>query len=230
VELIPGADCSGVSLNRGGEIRTVGSTDEIVQAVDRVQLNTGEGPCLSAIRKQSTFLLDDVSTDVTWPHFSAEISGLGIASLLSFVLAVDGSETFGALTLCSSSPRAFTSEDIRVGAIFAAQAGVALANAQAQAEQREFAERLRERTMSREVVGIATGILMEREGCSTEEAHEVLAYVAKDLERRLRDVAQDVVDASEDLRTTERQKGQRIVIDLSEGREERRPGNEPQGR
>jgi AmiR/NasT family two-component response regulator len=50
---------------------------------------------------------------------------------------------------------------------------------------------------SREIIGQAQGILMERERCSAEQAFDILRRASQHLNIRLREVAQNLVDTGE---------------------------------
>jgi AmiR/NasT family two-component response regulator len=51
---------------------------------------------------------------------------------------------------------------------------------------------------TREVIGQAQGILMERERISATQAFDVLRRASQHLNRKLRDVAQDLVDTGDE--------------------------------
>jgi AmiR/NasT family two-component response regulator len=80
-------------------------------------------------------------------------------------------------------------------------AGIALSLARAYEEQARLAENLRQALMSREVVGQAQGILMEREHITAEQAFDILRRASQHLNVKLRQVAQDLVDTGERPRT-----------------------------
>lgn len=71
-------------------------------------------------------------------------------------------DTLGALNLYSSERDAFDEEDSAVASVFAAHAAVALATA-----QRE--EQLEGKAHSRDVIGMAKGIVMARQKVSDDE-------------------------------------------------------------
>jgi AmiR/NasT family two-component response regulator len=50
---------------------------------------------------------------------------------------------------------------------------------------------------TREVIGQAQGILMERERITPGQAFDILRHASQHLNRKLRDVAQDLVDTGE---------------------------------
>jgi ANTAR domain/GAF domain len=197
--VIPGADYGGFSLMHAGTVQTFGATDPIEQAVDDIQYETGEGPCLSAIKEHVTNQLDDVSTDTRWPKFSPRAAKLNVASLLSFNLSAGEEGTQGAMNLCSATPYAFTPRDRRVGTDFAAHVGAVLAIAQTFELDQDLSRQMHEEDLTREIVGVATGLLVERGDCTPDEARSVFRQVATDLGSSVRDVAQAVIDDSENL-------------------------------
>ena len=105
-----------------------------------------------------------------------------------------GSETLGALQLYARLPAAFNATDRAQGLIFAAHAGIALGVARAQATERGRTDHLQTALVSREIIGQAQGILMERERITAEQAFDLLRRSSQHLNRRLRDVAQELVD------------------------------------
>ena len=201
VAVIPHCDFAGVSLVEPNGIRTVGHTSNLVKEIDEIQYTTGEGPCLSAIKDArprgvpSTYEIHSMAEDTNWPEFSARARERGLASLLAFGL-LSGGRALGSLNLYATSPHAFQAPDRTIGAIFAAHAGVALANAQTLERARVRVDELLEGYAHREAIGQAKGILMERERCSEDQAFEILRKASQQLHKKLREVAKDVIDSS----------------------------------
>ena len=124
--------------------------------MDALQYETGEGPCLSAIREHDVFVTGDLGCEDRWPRFSQRaVDETGIRSMLAFRLFLE-EETLGALNLYSTQTDAFDERARALGAVLAAHAAVAMsaATGQEQTEQLEAAL-----TNSREI-GMALGILM----------------------------------------------------------------------
>jgi GAF domain-containing protein len=186
VHTIPGARHAGVMAVVGKrEIRTVSSTDELPDLVDRVQYETGQGPCLAALYLNRTVSLPDLAADGRWPHFTARARTLDVGSMLSFQLFVEGDD-LGALNLYAPEPHAFDEESLHVGILFAGHAAVALADAQ----QRD---RLVQAAHTRDLIGQAKGILMERYRIDADRAFSVLVRVSQQTNRKLRDLAEELV-------------------------------------
>jgi GAF domain-containing protein len=127
----------------------------------------------------------DLAAEHRWPRFTRRAAGLAIASMLAVQLFVRGDD-LGALNLFGAGPNAFDEESEHVALLFAAHAAVALAGAQAQ-------EQLREAMGTRAVIGQAQGILMERFCIDDNRAFALLVRASQEGNRKLRDIAADVV-------------------------------------
>jgi GAF domain-containing protein len=106
--------------------------------------------------------------------------------MMCFQLFVQGDQ-LGGLNLYAGRPGAFDDEGQEIGLMFAAHAGVAVAGA-------EHEENLRAAVSSRDVIGQAKGILMERHKLTADQAFGVLTRVSQELNRKLVDIAREVSD------------------------------------
>jgi GAF domain-containing protein len=189
-DTIAGADHVGVSsVRRRRLIETVARTDELVDTVDKVQYETGEGPCMDAAWEQGTFRVDDLTTETRWPRFGPAALNLGIRSILAFRLYVTGDD-LGALNIYSGEPAAFDDDSQHVGQLFAAHAAVALAGS-----RREH--QLNDALSSRDLIGQAKGILMQRHRVSGDNAFQILIKASQDSNIKLREVATFLVEHAE---------------------------------
>lgn len=196
VQTIPSCDVASVSLVKADGISTIGWSDPVATTLDAVQYETRQGPCLDAITKEAAwYQLDEMSTDTRWPDFSSLAAREGFESLLAFPLRAE-TDRLGALNLYAREAYAFTQEDREIGAIYAAHAAVALANAQTVADGRQGESKLNDALLSGEIIGRAIGILMEGEFRSADEALSILEARAEQLRVKLQDSAQEVVDSA----------------------------------
>lgn len=192
VDTIPGADYAGITLvKHGREVESVAATDELVVQADAAQEQLGEGPCLDAIWIHDTFRIDDLQTEQRWPKYRTRALELGIRSSLSFQLFTEG-RNLGALNLYSRQPHSFDDDDPQIGRLFAAHAAIALRGAQREDE-------LQGALRSRDVIGMAKGILMERYEIGEDRAFEMLIRASQTTHIKLREVADYLVrSGSED--------------------------------
>jgi len=171
MELIPGADTAGVLLiGKGGKWDSVANTSELPHRLDELQMLFNEGQ--------------------RWPRYSAAVVEIGVLSGLSFKLYTSD-RTAGALNLFSFKVNAFDAEDETTGVVLAAHAAAAIL-ASRQGEQLQSALSTRDR------IGQAKGIIMERFGVDDMKAFDMLRTLSQDSNTRLVDVAQQVIDTRGD--------------------------------
>jgi ANTAR domain-containing protein/GAF domain-containing protein len=195
VAAIDGCDFAGIFTLVDDTISTPVHTDPIVIEVDTLQHRTGEGPCLDAITAGSTFYADDLIDDARWPRFGPLASSLGIRSALAIRLSANGAR--GALNLYARYPRAFGVVDRGNGHLLATLAGIALSAAETHAAEERRTGELEAGLITREMIGQAQGILMERERITSDQAFDILRRASQHLNVKLRDVAQALVDTGE---------------------------------
>ena len=127
---------------------------------------------------------NDLAADQRWPAFGAIAAAHGVNSMISFKL-FDADGTVGALNLYSSKPYAFGAEAEETGALLAAHAAVVLAASRKQANLAVALE-------SRDVIGQAKGILMERYKLDDRAAFATLIAISQHTQRKLRDIADEL--------------------------------------
>ena len=191
VAAIDGCDASGL-CERALASDLVPSS-ALVAELDALQAALGEGPCVEALAGVNSVYVDDLADSGRWPRFGPIAAAAGLRSALAYRLFA-GEDTLGALQLYARLPAAFNATDRAQGLIFAAHAGMALAVAQSQATERDRTDNLQAALASREIIGQAQGILMERERITAEQAFELLRRASQHLNLKLRDVAQQLVD------------------------------------
>ena len=186
VAIVPGVDEGSVSVVTGR--RNIGShapTGDLPAQVDALQEETQQGPCLDSAYEQLTVRVDNMASETRWPEFARRASQAGAASMLSLQLYVEG-DNLGALNLYSRTPHAFDDESEQVGLLFASHAAVAFAGVRKEAQ-------LAQAVVSRDLIGQAKGILMERYKISPERAFLLLTRVSQDSNRKLHDIATELV-------------------------------------
>lgn len=186
METIPVCDGCGVSLAKTrGNLVTPSTTSGFVEEAARLQHQLGEGPCLEAIDSEDACTSLDLEHEVRWPRWTTEARRLGIRSVLSVPL--EGSAgVVGALNLYAKSAHAFDSTDLAMATIFARHAADALDTA-------DEVTGLRTALRSRQIIGVAQGILMQRFGLDLDQAFEVLRRYSQNENLKVRDVAEELV-------------------------------------
>ena len=192
---IEACEFAGIFLIKGGELETTAHTDPLVLEVDELQRRFGEGPCLDAVNQGVTFYADELADDPRWSEFGPEAVTRGIQSVLAVPLFGNG--TLGALNLYSRFRQAFGVVDRARGLLLAALGGVSASAARAHEDEARRAENLQAALVTRELIGQAQGILIERERITADQAFGILRQASQHLNIKLREVAQNLVDTGE---------------------------------
>lgn len=186
-ELIPGVDIAGVLLvGKGGTHQTLAPTSDVMFKLDELQMTTGEGPCLQAALDEIVIRTDDFRDEPRFPNYAPKVVELGLLSALSLKLYT-ADRTAGALNLFGYEPRPWNSEAETIGMVLAAQAASAIL-ASRESEQLQSALSTRDR------IGQAKGIIMERFKIDDVRAFEMLRKLSQDTNTKLVDVAHRVID------------------------------------
>jgi GAF domain-containing protein len=181
VDIVPGASWAGISLASRRKVTPEVHVHDLATRLDLLQTDLGEGPALSVLRERHTVLIDDLAAEERWPSFGSTAIKYGVHSMLSFRLFVTG-ESLGVLELYGAAPHAFTSESVAIGEVLAQHAAVAMADAASD-------EQLQSALATRDVIGQAKGMLMQRDGLTGLQAFTTLTRASQETNIRLVDVA-----------------------------------------
>ena len=190
VQLVPGCDEASISVVLGRRhITSDAPSGRLPAIVDDLQERLQEGPCLTAAYEHLTVRVPDMATEVRWPRFTAGAVAAGALGMMALQLYVEGDD-LGALNLFSRRAGAFDDESEHVGLMLAAHAAVAYAAAHEKAVLSRSVE-------TRQVIGQAQGILMERHRLTSEQAFAMLVRVSQRRNEKLRHVAESLVHSGQ---------------------------------
>nr|WP_198345079.1 GAF and ANTAR domain-containing protein [Mycobacterium sp. JS623] len=184
---IPGAQYAGVTVTRNAKhIDTPAATHKWPILLDEIQQRHREGPCLTAAWEEKTIHVADLETDDRFPLYRREaLEQTPIRSVMAFQMFIAG-ETMGALNVYAETPNAFGQVSRDIGLIFAAHSSVAW-----NAARRD--EQFKRALASRDTIGQAKGMIMERYGVNAVQAFEVLRKLSQDSNVPLVQVASELV-------------------------------------
>jgi len=177
-------DCSISYVVGRRRVEPRAATSELPAKLDALQSQIQQGPCLDAVWEHEVVRVDDVAHEPRWPRFAVRAAELGVGSMLCFPLFVTG-EQLGAMNLYSRTPHALDEESELVARMLAAHAAIALAGAQHEVHLRLGMD-------SRDVLGQAKGILMERHKITGDQAFGVLVRASQELNRKVVEVAREL--------------------------------------
>ena len=186
VALVPGCDEGSISVVLGRKrVTSEAASGDLPRIVDELQETLGQGPCLDAVHKQQTVRVSHMASDQRWPLFAPRAAAAGCAAMLSFQLYV-AEDNLGALNLFSRTDGAFDDEAEQIGLLFAAHASVAYAASRERSH-------LEVQVATRQLIGQAQGILMERHKVTGDTAFRMLVLASQKKNVKLRRVAEQVV-------------------------------------
>jgi GAF domain-containing protein len=190
-ELIPGVDIAGVLLvGKAGSFETLAPTNDLMFKLDELQMRYLEGPCVTAALAEVVVRTDDFRNEPKWPNYSPEVVQLGVLSGLSFKLYT-ADRTAGALNLFGYEAKLWDTEAETIGMVLAAHAAAAIL-ASREGDQLQSALSTRDR------IGQAKGIIMERFKIDDVRAFAMLRQLSQDGNTKLIEVAQRVIDTRGD--------------------------------
>lgn len=181
-------DFAGITLlGPGGGLHSAAASHAIVRQADRLQAQLKEGPCVQATTESDAHVLcsQDLRTDPRWPAWGPAAARTGLSAVLSAQLRA-GERCVGALSLYTSRPRTFTSDEGAAAHLFAVHAAAALTAAITE-------EQLRTAVNNRTRIGQAQGMLMERFGLDADHAFDVLRRYSQTINVPIRDIAADMI-------------------------------------
>lgn len=189
--LLAGADSADVLIIAGrNKFQSHAPTSDLPVRLDLLQEEMNEGPCVDAARRDVLVRCDDFSTDTRWPSFGPKAVEAGIRSSLSFQLYTS-EDTIGALNVFGRLPDAFTKDDEEVGSMLATNAALAVYAAN---KTQQFDSAL----ASRDLIGQAKGMLMERYRIGSAQAFGLLSKISQDSNTPLAVLAANVVEHGAD--------------------------------
>jgi len=184
---IPGAQYAGITVTRNAKhIETPAATHLYPMLLDKIQQRHGEGPCLTAAWDEKTIHVADLESDDRFPLYRQDaLAETPIRTIMAFQLFIAG-QTMGALNVYAEEPNVFGDESRNIGLVFAAHSSVAWNSARRD-------EQFKNALASRDVIGQAKGMIMERYGVDAVQAFELLRKLSQDSNVPLIKVATQIV-------------------------------------
>ncbi len=196
--VMPGNTETSVSLLVKDTPTTVVSTGQLAVDVDEAQYERDHGPCLHAARTGELVEIADTRTDSRWPDYMPRAAERGALSSLSVPLAIDDdAQVSGALNIYARQADAFDENARAAATRFGPYAAVAAGNLHAYQSARAMADNLQAALESRAVIDQAKGVLIERYKLTPDRAFQLLAQASMHANRKVHDIADDLVRTGE---------------------------------
>lgn len=188
-EFVPGTEYAGITVvGRKGAIETIAPTHQYVADLDEVQRRHEQGPCFSVDTRQDVLRIDDLAAEQRWPRYREEAVKLTpIRSVLSYRLFAARQHS-GALNLYAAATRAFDEDSVAIGLAFATHTGLVWTLVRR-------SEHFQTALASRDIIGQAKGIVMERFNLDAERAFELLKKLSQKSNIPVAEIARRMIDA-----------------------------------
>lgn len=185
--LISGTTTACITTLHKGNRTVVASTDPLAEELCRHQYELEEGPVITEVLHLDVVVSGDLADEDRWPQFAAVAIEEGIRSLAAFQL-YSNADDLGVLQLYSNEVGAFDADAVTVGEALAAHAAIAMLAARDD-------EQFRAGLASRDIIGQAKGMIMERYDIDAVQAFELLSKLSQQQNIPLQRVARELVDA-----------------------------------
>lgn len=188
VETIPGVIAGGISILEQDGISSRIPTSATIKELDELQTQLNEGPCITAAVEPAddgVIITQDLAeppdTD-RWPRFAPRAVEHGYRSMMSTQLTTGDGGIHASLNMYSPAPQTFDESARMMAGLFGVQAALLLYGA-------EHAAHKSEALNSRDVIGQAKGVLMERFDVDADRAFQTLVRSSQDTNVKLVEIA-----------------------------------------
>ena len=192
---IPGAQYAGITITRDArQVETPATTHMYPMLLDKIQQRHLQGPCLTAAWEEKVVHVANLETDDRFPLYRRDaLAETPVRSIMAFQMFI-ADETMGALNIYSEEPDVFDAEARTIGLIFAAHSSIAWNSARRD-------EQFRKALASRDVIGQAKGMIMERYSVDAVQAFGVLRKLSQDSNVPLIKIATEMVESAHPQQT-----------------------------
>ncbi|PRI16238.1 GAF and ANTAR domain-containing protein [Mycobacterium shigaense] len=191
---VAGAQYAGIALAEGRNVvNNVVATHRYPELLDAAESEYGEGPCVAAAWQHHVMHIADLSADERWPRYQRyALAQTPIRSILSYELFIDGTTT-AALNFYAERPHALSEDAVELGGVFASHVALAWSMLRRQ-------DQFRSALATRDIIGQAKGIVMERFNLDAVEAFELLSRLSQQSNTKLHNIAHALVDSEHPLK------------------------------
>lgn len=180
----------------GGDLRVMASSSDAMRLLELFELQSQEGPCPDCYRTGEPIVNHRLgASGGPWPRFGPRAVAAGFRSVHALPMRLR-SETIGALNLFRTDEGALNDADVLVAQALADVATIAVLHHRAIGDTQLVNEQLNHALNSRVVIEQAKGMVAERAGVDMDDAFSRLRHHARSHNRRLVDVAHDVIDGA----------------------------------
>ncbi|MDQ1645321.1 MAG: hypothetical protein QOJ50_1505 [Cryptosporangiaceae bacterium] len=195
-----GVAAAGLLVTDGqGTLKLVAASSERTRVLELFQLQTDQGPCVDCFRTGRPVSVADVRAVGSWPRFTVAAAEAGFAAVHALPMRLRH-DVIGALNLFDVAPGALSEETPRIAQALADVATIGLLQHRAILSRDLMTEQLQTALNSRVLIEQAKGVIAERYCMDMAEAFVMLRKLARDTNRRLAELAGEIVDGTDNSR------------------------------
>jgi hypothetical protein len=185
---------AGVLLeDTSGTLRPVASSSERMAALELIEIQREEGPCLDCWRTGEAVRADDLEAAIRrWPRFVTAALRVGFRSVYALPLRLR-TDRIGALNLFAERPIGLSEDDAALGQALADVATIGILHERSLRERSVINEQLQGALDSRVAIEQAKGMVAEQSGNDVDAAFTVIRKYARDHNTKLTDVAVRII-------------------------------------
>jgi GAF domain-containing protein len=193
VEILRAAAAGVMLADARGGLRLIASSDERMRLLELFELQGAQGPCLDAYSSGRAVQANAADSRARWPDFAPQARDAGFQLMCAVPLRVR-TDVIGALNLFRGSDEPFTGTEMAIAQAMAEMAAIGLIQERAVRERNLLAAQLQAALNSRVIIEQAKGMISEYLTMTVDDAFKLLRNYAHYHNRRLSEVASDVVD------------------------------------
>jgi GAF domain-containing protein len=194
-----GADAVVIGLrDRDGRLRPAAASDPAVEAAERAAADgaSGEGVSHGAFVSGTVVATADLTRDPRWPGYAEHAATVGLRAAMAAPM-VAAQETIGTLGVYRAVPSEWSTEELELCEVLAAMSAAYVHNATQLQASSTLADQLQHALDARVLIEQAKGALMAKESLTAATAFERLREEARSTNRKVRDVADELVSGLE---------------------------------
>jgi GAF domain-containing protein len=199
LDLLDASGCGIMLSDAEGKLAFAAASDEGVVRVELHQERVSEGACHDAFKRNELVIIEDIRTGGNeWPGYRDRVLDAGLHAVLGVPMNAVG-RTIGVVNVYRQVPGPWSDADVEAAQILTAVGAGYVVHANDLRAQHDLTDNLQAAIASRDLIGQAKGIIMEREDVDAEHAFTLLRTLSQRENRKLRDIAQMVIDGEVQL-------------------------------
>ena len=187
-EAIPGVEHVAIALiDDDGRPRTMAASDDVARHLDEIQLTLSEGPLIDVLSRSTyEMVVTREAPPDRWAEFIPRARSLGMKVAVAIRLTWEGHD-IGALCIYATRSGSIQPETVAMAETFATHASATVMLARK-------AEHLEQAMVTRQRIGQAVGILMERYHLDADSAFNYLRRISQNGNVKMRDLATELAE------------------------------------